>query len=215
MSRQPYRGGKTAAKRRAAARRRNREIARQIFAYGIIAILVIGTVATVLVQTVGTTTGVAPTSAVSIPTVDNSGLGQLLTQADQAVAASNWVTATGLYRAYIQASGSVPGDVYYKLANAIVKSPSPNYLEAAQNLQQAINILGSTSGVGADAQKLLNDIQPQVQAAQTAAVATASAVVTTTATLTATAPPAATSAITSTVEPVGPVLGTPAPTKAP
>jgi len=213
MSTPPKRDAKAAAKRRAAARRRNRELGRQIFAYGIIAILVIGTVATVLVQTVGTTTGITPTAVVSVPTVDNSGLGQLLTQADQAVAASNWITATGLYRAYIQASTSVSGDVYYKLANAIVKSPTPDYLEAARNLQQAVNILGSTSGVGADAQTLLNDIQPQVQAAQTAAAATASVVVTATATLTATAPPLAT--FTPTVEPVGPVLGTAAPTKAP
>jgi len=212
MSTPPKRDAKAAAKRRAAARRRNREIGRQLFAYGIIAILVIGTVATVLVQTVGTT-GVTPTSVVSIPTADNSGLGQLLTQADQAVAASNWITATGLYRAYIQASTSVSGDVYYKLANAIVKSPTPDYLEAARNLQQAVNILGSTSGVGADAQTLLNDIQPQVQAAQTAAAATASVVVTATATITSTAPPLAT--FTPTVEPVGPVLGTAAPTKAP
>ncbi|HKP52786.1 MAG TPA: hypothetical protein VJ183_09035 [Chloroflexia bacterium] len=224
MSTPPKRDAKAAAKRRAEARRRNREIARHLFAYGVIAILVIGTISTVLVPTVGAPTEPLPTA---VPTqASNPGLDQLITQADQAVAASNWVSATTLYQAYLQLDGS-RADVHLKLAKAITSSPSPDYLQAAQSLQQAISISGSGSAIANEAQQLLNTIQPQVSAASTAAALatpTSTVGITATATLTSTTIPLATSAITATasitstvVEPVGPVLGrnTPVGTPAP
>ena len=226
MSTPPKRDAKAAAKRRADARRRNREIGRHLFAYGIVAILVIGTISTVLVQPATAPTNTTP--VVSIPTQpQNTGLEQLITQADQEVAASNWVTATGLYRAYVQANPSAGADVHFKLGRAIVNSPSPNYLEAATSLQRAIDLGGQGSATASDAQALLTQIQPQVSAAATAAALatalatatpTSGAAITATTTLTSTNVPLATQSVTgtpttlSTVEPVGPVLATATPT---
>ncbi len=222
MSTPPKRDAKAAAKRRAEARRRNREIARHLFAYGVIAILVIGTVSTVLVPTVGAPTEPLPTAVPTQPS--NTGFEQLVTQADQEVAAGNWVSATTLYRSFLQLEGT-RADVHLKLAKAITNGPSPDYLAAAQALQQAISISGSGSAIASEAQQLLNSIQPQVSAASTAAAlatATSTVGITATATLTATTIPLATSAITATtsitstvVEPVGPVLATSTPAGTP
>jgi hypothetical protein len=222
MSTPPKRDAKAAAKRRAEARRRNREIARHLFAYGVIAILVIGTISTVLVPTVGAPTELPPTAVPTQPT--NTGFEQLITQADQEVAAGNWVSATTLYRSFLQLEGT-RADVHLKLAKAITNGPSPDYLAAAQSLQQAISISGSGSAIASEAQQLLNGIQPQVSAASTAAALatpTSTVGITATATLTATTIPLATSAITATtivtstvVEPVGPVLATSTPAGTP
>ena len=78
MSTPPKSDAKAAAKRRALARRRNREILRHIFAYGIIAILVLGTVSTVLVQTASAPPGTVVPSTPTTP--DSNGFDQLLTR---------------------------------------------------------------------------------------------------------------------------------------
>ena len=218
MSTPPKRDPKAAAKRKAQARRRNRELGRYIFAYGLIFILVVSTVATVLVPTIGTSTLPVPTV---IPTqAANTGLEQLITQADQAVAAGNWITATGIYRSYLQLDGT-RADVHLKFAKSIINGPTPNYLEAAQSLQQATSISGGGSAIANEAQQLLTQIQPQVSAAATAlalATPTSTVGITPTTTLTSTTVPLATSVLTATITvtatdtgPVGPVISTSTP----
>jgi hypothetical protein len=214
MSTQPKSDAKAAAKRRALARRRNREIARHIFAYGIIAILVLGTVSTVLVQTAGAPT--APVVSVTPTTPDSSGFDQLLTQADQYVAASQWVSATGLYKAYLSQYPN-RADVYLKLGKAVMNSPSPDYIEVSSDLQQAVSLAGTDTATSSEAQSLLTQLQPQIGTAVAAATATgpvaSTETVTSTTTLTSTTVPLATSpggAATASPPgtPIGPVIGT-------
>src|SRR5438477_272990 len=91
---------RTAAKRRAAARRRTREIGKYIFVYGVIAILVLGTVSIAILQQVPANSG---STAIATPTTA-SALTQLVTQADQAAATGDYASAVSFYKAYLQQS---------------------------------------------------------------------------------------------------------------
>src|SRR5437870_2164396 len=115
--RPPSRASKTAAKRRAQARKRNREIGRQIFAYVVIALLIVSTVSVVLVNTVS-----APSTPATVgtPTADTSQvLKQFVDLGDQSVAAGNYISATQYYRAYLQLKGD-DATVHLKQAQAML-----------------------------------------------------------------------------------------------
>ena len=207
MSTPPKSDAKAAAKRRALARRRNREILRHIFAYGIIAILVLGTVSTVLVQTASAPPGTVVPSTPTTP--DSNGFDQLLTQADQYVAASQWVSATGLYKAYLSQYPS-RADVYLKLGKAIMNSPSPDYMELSSYLQQAVTNAGQDTATSTEAQSLLTQLQPKIATAVAAATATGTVLVGATATATTTL--TGTLPTTTPAGPIGPIIVTGTPT---
>ena len=86
-----------AAKRRAEARKRNREIIRYAGVYFFVAMLVIGTISTVFIAQVGLPT---TTVATPVPTADNA-LRQLVTTADGHVATGAYDQAIPLYNAYL------------------------------------------------------------------------------------------------------------------
>lgn len=129
---------KYAAKRRAAARKRTRDIGRYIFAYFVIAILVIGTISSVFIAQVGTST---PTvTATATPPAAN-GLGQLVTQGDTSIATGDFATGISYYNAYL-AQDAQNADVHFKLGKAYLdaNNPSPDYVSGLDHLQRAINI---------------------------------------------------------------------------
>ena len=137
-------------------RRRVREFGRHFFAYFMIAILVLGTISTVILAPVGT---VAPT-ATSVPT---SGAGQfdaLITQGDQAVAAGKANEAVGYYGAYL---GQNPGspEVNLKLAKAYIASTPPKYNEASDNLNRVLT-LDPSGPFASEAISLLGEIRDKV-----------------------------------------------------
>ena len=100
MSIPPSRVNKSAAKRRAERRRRTREIGRHVFAYGVIALLVLGTVSSVILPPLTTPTGqVVPTIAPTQPAA--AGFEQLVTLGDQAIVAGDPLSAYGYYSAYL------------------------------------------------------------------------------------------------------------------
>jgi tetratricopeptide (TPR) repeat protein len=133
-----------AAKRRAAARKRNRELVRQIGTYIILAVLIIGTVSTVFIAQ--TTTSSQPLSSVTPTATLSSTLQQLVTQADQALATGVYTEAIGLYNAYLSQIPS-DADVNFKLGKAYLDSnnPSPDYIAGLDHLQRALQINPSGS----------------------------------------------------------------------
>lgn len=135
---------KTAVKRRAARRKRTREILARIGVLAIVAILVISTIATAIVPS----TVVAPTAptatnvAALFPTAtqaDAGGMQQILSQGDQAAAEGNWAGAASLYRAYLD-KNQQDGEVHFKLGKVYLSMQPPNYLDGLAELQQALNI---------------------------------------------------------------------------
>ncbi|HST03217.1 MAG TPA: hypothetical protein VLQ48_00600 [Chloroflexia bacterium] len=128
-----------AAKRRAAARKRNRELVRQIGTYIILAVLIIGTVSTVFIAQ--TTTSSQPLTSVTPTATLSSTLQQLVTQADQALATGVYTEAIGLYNAYLSQIPS-DADVNFKLGKAYLDSnnPSPDYIAGLDHLQRALQI---------------------------------------------------------------------------
>ncbi|MEO5951240.1 MAG: hypothetical protein ABIQ44_02110, partial [Chloroflexia bacterium] len=88
---------KYAAKRRAAVRKRNRELIRQIGIYLFIGLIVLGTISSVFIVQVGTN----PATVVTPTATPNSGLAQLVTQADTAIASGSYENGIGLYLAYL------------------------------------------------------------------------------------------------------------------
>ena len=178
------------AKRRAMARKRNRDIIRYIGVYFFIAMLVIGTVSTVFIAQVG-----APTTPVSTATAtpqSNSGLSQLVTQADGNIASGDFTQGIGLYRAYLsqceQPGGSCPdtADVHFKVGKAYLDSrnQTPDYVAGLDHLQRAINI----NPVGSFVPEANALISQYASAANATAAVLASAVpLTGTATVTGTA----------------------------
>ena len=176
---------RVAAKRRAAARRRTRELSRHLFAYIVIAILVLGTVSTVIVAQVpvGTTPAV---SATATPTSSAArGLGQLITQADQNAAAGKWDDAIGLYIAYL-AQDPGNAEVLFKLGKAYISKPDPDYLRGLDYLQRALKI-NPDAPFADEARSLMEQYKSAAEA-----TATASSAITTTATVSGTTVPAAT-----------------------
>ena len=171
---------KYAAKRRAEARKRNREIGRYIFAYFIVALLVLGTVSTVFIAQVGAPTVVLPT-----PTVpSNNPLSQLVTQADTYLAGGDFTQAIQLYDAYL-AQFPEDADVHFKVGKAYVDpaNPAPDYVAGLSHLQRALNINPAGSFVS-EAQALISQYAAAANA--TAAVLASAVPLTGTATITGT-----------------------------
>ncbi|HYP39597.1 MAG TPA: hypothetical protein VEX13_04485 [Chloroflexia bacterium] len=148
MSTPPRRVPKSATKRRAAARKRTREIGKYIFAYFIIGLLVLGTVSTIFVAQAPVT--IAPTIT---PTTQNNALDTLLTTADQKIAEGDYASGIGFYNAYL-AQNPGNADVQYRLGKAYINSPTPDYLAGVDRLQRALSI-NSAGSFASDAQQLI------------------------------------------------------------
>jgi hypothetical protein len=205
MSTPPKRDSKAAAKRRAEARRRNRDIGRHLFAYGVIAILVISTVSTVLIPSAGAPTLDVPTVVPATPTQASQGLEQLLTQAKTAEDKGDWVTAAGLYQAYLASQASPSADVQLKLAKALINSTPPDYVKASTALQQAISLAGQGSAIATEAQQLLADNAPKIATAQGMPTATATVGIAITATVTLSTTSVPLTSVTAAPTGIGPV----------
>src|SRR5437667_6350284 len=85
------------AKRRAANRKRVREVGKSVFVYLFIGFLILGTVSTVLIT--GAPATVQTASPTPSPSV-NSNLSSLVTSGDQALAQGNYQGAISYYSAY-------------------------------------------------------------------------------------------------------------------
>ncbi len=160
---------KTAAKRRAEARRRTRVILRQVGALAIVGILVLGTVYTAIIEQIGVSGSTpvgTPVPGIAIPTV-NANFQTLLNQADQAVAAGQWVSATNYYDAYLALSQDQSNPtVHFNLGKAMLNVPNPNYVGALAQLQQALSISPSGS-FAPEAQNLIQQYNNKAQTAIT------------------------------------------------
>ena len=230
----PYRSPKTATKRRAERRKRTREIGRYVFAYGLIAILVLGTVSSVIVAPVVA----PPTATLPTPTINSSfqqlvisgdqalssgdavgafnfyrgylalspgdtnvqskmegALNAIGTKGDEAIAASNWVSATTYFEVYSR-ERSTDAQAQLKYAKALLGSPQPDYVKAAAALERAIQI--PNSPVMAEAQTLLTQHQTAID---TAVAIAATVTVTGTAGLTSTVVPSLTVTATLPISP--------------
>ncbi len=157
----PRKTTKTDAKRRAAARRRNRELGRHIFAYTIVAILVISTFSAIIVPQVlveETNDAVAPT-----PTQEaGSGVAALVTRGDEAAAEERWEEAVSFYSAYL---GQNPADaeVHFKLGKAYTRTQPPDYPAALDHLQRALNI-APDAAFAAEANTLIQQYSASITA---------------------------------------------------
>lgn len=172
---------KYAAKRRAATRKRNRELLRQIAVYFFVGIIVIGTVSSVFVVGVPSTT-ITPTPVPT--TATNSGFDQLVTQADGNIASGLFNDGISLYMAYLS-QNPTNADVHFKVGKAYLDSnnPEPDYVAGVDHLQRAINI-NPTGSFVAEAQGLLT--QYGTAASSTAAAMASTVPVTNTTTVTGT-----------------------------
>ncbi len=148
---------KTAAKRRAARRKRTRETLGRIGVLTIVAILVISTVATVFVPgTVTAPTPPTPTIQAAAPTVTQPGAGMnaLVEEADRLATDGKWNDAASLYRAYLSGNQQ-DGEAHYKLGKVYLSMQPPNYIEGLAELQQALNI-NPNAPYAQDAQALID-----------------------------------------------------------
>ncbi|HUP26919.1 MAG TPA: tetratricopeptide repeat protein [Chloroflexia bacterium] len=158
MSTQPRRVPKSATKRRAMARKRTRELGRQLFAYFIIGILVIGTLSSVVFAPVAGTNApaVAPTST----SLSGNTFDALLQQGDASMAAGKANEAVGYYGAYIsQNPGNAEANL--KLARALIDSNPPRYTEASEPLNRVLSIDPSGPYAG-EATTLLGQIKDKI-----------------------------------------------------
>src|SRR5438105_9913504 len=132
----PYRPAKAAAKKRAASRRRNRELMRQFGAIFFVAIFVIGTATIAFVgqQTASTTTTttasntaipvtLVPANAATVTeaapaATPNSAVEKVIEQGDQAAAKNDWKTAAGFYKAALGLSNG-NATLYFKVGKAL------------------------------------------------------------------------------------------------
>ncbi|HYP19006.1 MAG TPA: tetratricopeptide repeat protein [Chloroflexia bacterium] len=134
---------KTAAKRRAARRRQTRETMGRCGIIAIVAILVIGTIASVIIPGTVTAPGAVPTDVPAVnPTATQpnlSGLQSLVQLGDEAASKGNWADAASIYRSYL-AQDPTDGQVHFKLGKVYLSMQPPNYLEALSELQQALSI---------------------------------------------------------------------------
>jgi hypothetical protein len=203
MSTPPKRDAKAAAKRRAETRRRNRDIGRHLFAYGVIAILVISTVSTVLIPSAGAPTLDVPTAIP--PTQASQGLEQLLTQAKAAEDKGDWATAVGLYQAYLASQSTPSADVQLKLAKALINGSPPDYVKASASLQQAISTAGQGSAIATEAQQLLADNASKIATAEAMPTATSTVGVTITGTATLSTTSVPLTSVTAAPTGIGPV----------
>jgi hypothetical protein len=153
------------AKRRAASRKRVREIGKSVFVYLFIGFLILGTVSTVLIT--GAPATVQTPSPTPTPSV-NSNLSSLVTSGDQALAQGDYKGAIRYYDAYIKINQQ-DADVLFKIGKAEVdpKNTTPDYLAGVEYLQRALNINSSASWA-AEATSLKTQYEPQAIAAVTA-----------------------------------------------
>jgi tetratricopeptide (TPR) repeat protein len=155
---------KYAARRRAAGRKRVRELGRLIFVYAFIGILIIGTVSTIFVVNAPVTTSTVPTLT---PTA-NAALSSLVTNGDAALASGDYNGALSYYLAY-STQNAQDADVLFKIGKVYVdpKNPSPDYLAGVAYLQRAANANPNASWV-TEAAALITQYEPQALAAATA-----------------------------------------------
>lgn len=171
-----------AAKRRAANKKRRREVLRYVGIFGFIGILIIGTFATIvgtsiLAPATTTTTSPSPTS--------NAALSQLVTQGDAAVASGDYSGGISYYLAY-SSQNPTDANVLFKIGQAWVdpKNPNPDYLAGLAYLQRALSANPSGSWAS-QASSLITQYSSQANAeATTTAIAALSATVVPTGTVT-------------------------------
>ena len=154
-----------AAKRRAANRKRIREIGKSVFVYLFIGFLILGTVSTGMLTSTPAT--VQAPSSTPTPTVNGS-LASLVTSGDQALAQGNYKEAISFYGAY-SSQNPQDADVLFKIGKAEVdpKNTSPDYLAGVEYLQRALSI-NSSATWAAEATSLISQYEPQAIAAVTA-----------------------------------------------
>ena len=184
MSTANRRDPKYAAKRRAATRKRIRGLGKYIFAYSIIAILVLGTVSTVFVTQVPVSTDPGTQAVVPTATVAAGGedtLAVLAKNGDDAMNAGRFQEAITFYRAYL-AQNPENGDVQFKLGRAYVSdlNPEPNYVAGLDHLQRALNI-NPSAYYAAEAQGLIQQWSTKAGEGATATAGASPAVTPTTA----------------------------------
>ena len=186
MSTANRRDTKYAAKRRASARKRMRDLGKYIFAYSIIAILVLGTVSTVFITQVPI--GTDPNATAVVPTATSASgdtLAVLVKNGDDAANAGRLAEAVTFYRAYL-AQNPEDGEVHFKLGKAYVSdlNTESNYVAGVDHLQRALNI-NPNAYYASEAQNLIQ--QWSIKASEGAtATAGASSAVTATAGITGT-----------------------------
>jgi hypothetical protein len=176
------RDSRYAAKRRAANKKRRREILRYIGVFGFIGILIIGTFATIVGTSILAPTTANTTGAPS-PTT-NQALSQLVTQGDAAVKSGDYNGGISYYLAY-SSQNPTDADVLFKIGQTWVdpKNPKPDYLAGVAYLQRALTANPNGQWVS-QAQALITQYSPQANAeATTTAVAALTATVETTATV--------------------------------
>lgn len=181
MSTANRRDTKAAARRRAAARKRTRDIGKYIFAYSIIAILVLGTVSTVFITQVPVSTDPNAQAVVPTPTTGSGDtLAVLKTNGDQAYNAGRYDEAVTYYGAYL---GQNPqdGEAHFKLGRTLVdeRNPDRNYVVGVDHLQRALNINPNAS-YAAEAQGLIQQWSAKATEGATATAQASSAVTATT-----------------------------------
>ena len=181
-----------AAKRRAAARRRTREIGRQVFAYAIIGLLILGTVSFIFVP------GTVTTPVAATPTTGTGALSDLVNRGDQEISAGNYSQGISYYLAY-SIQNPQDADVLFKLGKAFVNpsNPQPDYLTGVNYLQRAVNANANASWA-AEAYALISEYSDEANAGATA---TAAGAVTGTTSVTSTVPA-------SGAQPTAPLTGT-------
>lgn len=132
---------RTAAKRRAARRKRTREALGRFLVILIVLILVLGT-ASIAIVSQPTATVVAPTAVAQPQPTANSQAQTLLTQGNQAYAAQSWQTAIQYYTAYLglDPNGYSNPDLHFYLGKSYLNVQPPQYLNGVSELQQALNI---------------------------------------------------------------------------
>ncbi len=171
-----------AAKRRAANRKRMREVVRYVAVFGFIGILIIGTFATIVGTSILTPAGTT-TSGSPSPTTNGS-LSQLVTQGDAAVASGDYNGAISYYLAY-SAQNPTDADVLFKIGQTWVnsKNSNPDYLAGVAYLQRALTANPNGSWAS-QAASLIAQYSSQANAeATTTAVAALTATVVSTGTV--------------------------------
>jgi tetratricopeptide (TPR) repeat protein len=182
MSTANRRDPRSAAKRRATTRKRIRGLGKYIFAYSIIAILVLGTVSAVFIAQVPVSTGDTGNQAV-VPTATsaaNDSLAVLVKNGDDAANAGRFAEAVTFYRAYL-AQNPADGEVHFKAGRAYVSdlNPESNYVAGVDHLQRALNINPNAS-YAAEAQGLIQQWSTKASEGATATAQASSAVTATT-----------------------------------
>ena len=191
---------KYASKRRAATRKRNRELIRQIGVYFFVGLIVLGTISSVFIVQVGNSTStVSPTPT----SVINNGLGQLITQADTNIATGSFKEGIGLYLAYL-AQNPEDAEVHFKVGKAYVSpgNTEPDYAAGLDHLQRALNINPSGS-FAAEAQSLITQYAATANATL-AAIASVTVPVTGTTSVTGTITTVAPTVPITTTDPITP-----------